>query len=167
MLIENLISAELNIYFVSTFLNETLQFPFWHFYNYVRQFRKILWKMLYLKYENGFVLEVESELYGAGEHQCQGLFFNKVSEWRNFVKKETLAQLFSCAFCKNFKITFLHRTPPGASSVIIKITANKTRAISSLKSTQEIYIKKLYNTPIKIFLEIKILCDILNRDTVP
>ena len=30
----------------------------------------------------------------------------------NFIKKETLAQVFSCEFYKNFKNTFFHRTPP-------------------------------------------------------
>ena len=34
-----------------------------------------------------------------GKHLCQSLFFNKV-------KKETLAQVFSCEFCENFKNTF-------------------------------------------------------------
>ena len=29
----------------------------------------------------------------------------------NFIKKETLAQVFSCEFCKISKNTFLHRTP--------------------------------------------------------
>ena len=32
---------------------------------------------------------------------CQGLFFNKV-----FIKKETLAQMFSCEFCEIFKNIF-------------------------------------------------------------
>ena len=31
----------------------------------------------------------------------------------NFIKKETLAQVFSCEFCKIFKDTFLCRTPLG------------------------------------------------------
>ena len=29
----------------------------------------------------------------------------------NFIKKDTLAQVFSCEFCEIFKNTFLHRTP--------------------------------------------------------
>ena len=32
-------------------------------------------------------------------------------EAHNFIKKETLAQLFSCEICKISKNTFLHRTP--------------------------------------------------------
>ena len=40
-----------------------------------------------------------------GKHLCQGLFFNKVAGL-NFIKKETLAQVFSCEFRKIFKNTF-------------------------------------------------------------
>ena len=35
-------------------------------------------------------------------HLCQSLFFNKVA---SFIKKETLAQVFSCEFCKISKNT--------------------------------------------------------------
>ena len=41
------------------------------------------------------------------KHLRQSLFFNKVAG--NFIKKETLAQVFSCKFCE--KNTFLYRTP--------------------------------------------------------
>ena len=45
-----------------------------------------------------------------GKHLCQNLFFNKVAglkpEACNFIKKETLAQAFSCEFCKISKNTF-------------------------------------------------------------
>ena len=37
------------------------------------------------------------------KHLCQSLFFNKAC---NFIKKETLAQVFSCEFCKNSRNTF-------------------------------------------------------------
>ena len=36
---------------------------------------------------------------------------------RNFIKKETLAQVFSCEFCEISKNTFYHRTPLVAASV--------------------------------------------------
>ena len=36
----------------------------------------------------------------------------------NFIKKETLAQVFSCKFCETVKNTFVHRTPPVAASVL-------------------------------------------------
>ena len=35
----------------------------------------------------------------------------------NFIKKETLAQVFSCQFCKISKNTIFNRTPPMAASV--------------------------------------------------
>ena len=35
----------------------------------------------------------------------------------NFIKKETLAQMFSCEFCEISKNTFSYRTPPVAPSV--------------------------------------------------
>ena len=40
------------------------------------------------------------------KHLCQSLFL-----CCNFIKNETLAQEFSCEFCKIFKIIFFHRTP--------------------------------------------------------
>ena len=58
-----------------------------------------------------------------GKRPCQGLFFNKNAGLRqlrpeacNFIKKETLAQVFSCEFCKIFKNTFSYRAPPVAAS---------------------------------------------------
>ena len=36
-----------------------------------------------------------------GKHLCQSLFFNKVAGLAcNFIKKETLAQVFYCEFCE-------------------------------------------------------------------
>ena len=40
----------------------------------------------------------------------------RVSFYCNFIKKETMAQVFSCEFCKIFKNTFFYRTPPVAAS---------------------------------------------------
>ena len=34
----------------------------------------------------------------------------------NFIKKETLAQLFPCEFCEISKNTFFYKTPPVAAS---------------------------------------------------
>ena len=51
-----------------------------------------------------------------GKQLCRGLFFNKVAGAAcSFIKKETLAQAFSCKFCEIFKNTFFYRTPPAAS----------------------------------------------------
>ena len=41
-----------------------------------------------------------------GKHLCQSLFFNKIVKACNLIKKETLAQVFSCSFCEISKNTF-------------------------------------------------------------
>ena len=53
-----------------------------------------------------------------GKHLRLSLFLNNVAGLKpqacNFIKKETLAQVFSCEFCEFFEIsknTFLERTP--------------------------------------------------------
>ena len=35
----------------------------------------------------------------------------------NFIKKETLTEVFSCKYCEIFKNSFFYRTPPVAASV--------------------------------------------------
>ena len=53
-----------------------------------------------------------------GKHLCQSLYFNKVAGLAcvcNFIKIETLAQVFSCEFWKFSKNTFSYRTPLAAS----------------------------------------------------
>ena len=45
-----------------------------------------------------------------GKHLCQSLFLNKVPGLYNFIKKKTLAQMFSCEFCEISKNIFLHKT---------------------------------------------------------
>ena len=49
-----------------------------------------------------------------GKQLCQRPFFNKVAGL--FIKKETLAQVFSREFCEIFKNTYFYRTPPVAAS---------------------------------------------------
>ena len=48
-----------------------------------------------------------------GKHLSQRLFFNKVAPGGacNFIKKESLGQVFSCEFCEISKNTFFYRTP--------------------------------------------------------
>ena len=43
----------------------------------------------------------------------------------NFIKKETLAQVFSCGFCEISKNTFFYRTPPVAATVVRRNTKHK------------------------------------------
>ena len=51
-----------------------------------------------------------------GKHMWQTLsFLIKLQAW-GFIKKGTLAQVFSCEFCKISKNTFLHRSPPVTGS---------------------------------------------------
>ena len=45
-------------------------------------------------------------------HLRQSLLFNEVAD---LIKKETLAQVFSCKFCEISKKTFSYRTPPLAT----------------------------------------------------
>ena len=60
-----------------------------------------------------------------GKHLCQSLSFNNVYHCKvyiNFIKKETLVQLFSCEFCEISKKTFSYRPPLVAASVKRKNT---------------------------------------------
>ena len=55
-----------------------------------------------------------------GKHFYQRLFVNKVGGLAcNFIKRESLAQVFSCEFCESSKSTFFYRTPQVAASKII------------------------------------------------
>ena len=49
-----------------------------------------------------------------GKHLFQSLFFK--SQACNFIKKETLALVFSCEFCEISKNTYFYSTPPVAAS---------------------------------------------------
>ena len=56
------------------------------------------------------------------KHLCQSPFLN------NFIKKVTLAQVFSCEFCEIFKNTFFHRTPlMEASKNLFPSSKNSTK----------------------------------------
>ena len=51
------------------------------------------------------------------ENTCARVsFLIKLQASCNFIKKETLAQVFSCEFCEISKNTFSYRTPPVAAS---------------------------------------------------
>ena len=50
-----------------------------------------------------------------GKHLRQSLFL-VADQVCNFIKKETLAQVFSCEFCEISKNTFTYRIPPVAAS---------------------------------------------------
>ena len=62
--------------------------------------------------------------------------FNKDAGLRpeacKFIKKETLAQVFSCEFCEILKNTFFYRTPPMAASEYIMIKNKNNNNVSLL-----------------------------------
>ena len=54
-----------------------------------------------------------------GKHLCQSLFVNKFAgrpEACNVIKKEALAQVFSCELCETSNNTFSYRATPVAAS---------------------------------------------------
>ena len=55
------------------------------------------------------------------EAATRGVLCKKVFLECNFIKKETLAQVFSCEFCEISKNTFLHRTPQVAASLQVEL----------------------------------------------
>ena len=65
------------------------------------------------------------------ENTCARVYFlTKLQTWGlhlycaqacNFIKKYTLAQVFSCEFCEIFKNTFFYGTPPAAASDFIAV----------------------------------------------
>ena len=56
------------------------------------------------------------------ENTCASDYFliKLQAEPCNFIKKETLTQVFSCEFCEISKNTFFHRTTPVAASELVK-----------------------------------------------
>ena len=62
-------------------------------------------------------------LQNSHENTCARVsFLTKLqaeAETCNFIKKETVAHVFSSEFCKFSKNTFLYRTPPVAASIFI------------------------------------------------
>ena len=54
-----------------------------------------------------------------GKQLCQSLFFKFPGQVCNFIKKETLTQVFSCEFREISKSTFSYRTPVGCFSTAV------------------------------------------------
>ena len=66
-----------------------------------------------------------------GKYLCQSLFFNKVAGLAcNFIKKESLAQVFSCEFCEISENTFFHRRPLAAASEISDIDFHSKKKLN-------------------------------------
>ena len=71
-----------------------------------------------------------------GKHMCQSLFFN------SFIKKETLARIFSCEFCKTSKNTFfiehLRATASEVTLLSVYISWKKLRSHFFKASSEEV-----------------------------
>ena len=85
-------------------------------------------------------------------------FLMKLFFLMNFIKKESLAQLFSCEFCEISKNNFFYITPPVAASVILKIKfyalyliVSFTFTIKTVLPTHLSTIRKRWNQKRKVF----------------
>ena len=72
-----------------------------------------------------------------GKHLCQSLFFNNVAG--NFIKKETLAQVFFCEFCENSKNTFSF-----LRWLLLERPCNKMKNITSEAVVRRCFVKKVF-----------------------
>ena len=65
----------------------------------------------------------------------ESLFNNKVADLTcNFIKRETLAQVFSCEFCEISENTFSYRTSLVAASVTL--TQQTLKVVSTLTNVE-------------------------------
>ena len=75
------------------------------------------------------------------KNPCARVSFSTKLQASNFIRKETLAQVFSCEFCEISKNTFSYRTPPVAASVKATHTNNK---INSNYLGDKLFLKNVY-----------------------
>ena len=75
-----------------------------------------------------------------GKHLCQSLFFNKVADLRpeayNFIKKETLAQVFPCEFCEISKKNFFTEHLPATASDLKNTSFYRTPLVAASEQYQ-------------------------------
>ena len=62
------------------------------------------------------------------ENTCARVSF--LIKLQALLKKETLAQVFSCEFCETFKSTFFHKTPPDDCFHMVKTQAEYSESSS-------------------------------------
>ena len=101
-------------------------------------FEKSQFIIIYLQYiiaeavaQRCFLKKVFLEIsQNSQENTCARVSFLKSCrpEPCNFIKNETLAQVFSCEFCEISKNTFFHRTPLVAASVTARNSAETVRS---------------------------------------
>ena len=90
---------------------------------YYRPKRKSMWSLLFLLYFSFVkICKIERWIYKlyqfySFEKRHINEFFTLPNVFTcNFIKTETLAQVFSYEFCENFKNTYFYRTPVVAAS---------------------------------------------------
>ena len=96
-----------------------------------------------------------------GKHLCQSLFFNKVAGLRptTLLKKETLAQVFSCVFCKiSENIFFTEHLRKNASVNSLGHSAVSTSMQNHITDT-------IYIIPLHLKQQ-QLLKDFLQRDVL-
>ena len=66
-----------------------------------------------------FLILLELDLHARSNHQKYSMKKGNLRNFRpetcNFIRKDLLAQVFSCEFCKSLKSNFFYRTPVAAS----------------------------------------------------
>ena len=77
-----------------------------------------------------FIQQVSHKFHQYRSSRPEVFYRKGVPRVCNFIKKETLAQVFSCEFCEISKNTFFHRTPPVAASVNKLNICQRTISIS-------------------------------------
>ena len=82
-----------------------------------------------------------------GKHLCQSLFF--IKKKINFIKKETLAQVLSCKFCKISKNTFSENT---SRRLLLTVVRDISNAFYSAWHTGLLYKFRLYGVRCFIFM---------------
>ena len=87
-----------------------------------------------------------------GKHLCQSLFFNKAdSEACNFIKKETLTQVFSCEFCVSSKNTFFTEHLWTTASVLMVMIIRVSGKFPPGKFPPREFPPMLLNIPYRVF----------------
>ena len=81
-----------------------------------------------------------------GKHLWQSLFFNTVAG-RNFITRETLAQVSSCEFSEIPKNSFSHRTPLVAASGHLDATEKSDRKCTWTEYSHAFKNLNIINTP--------------------
>ena len=103
-------------------------------------------------------------LQNSQENTCARVFIlMELPEACNFIKIETLAQVFSCEFCKISKNTFSYRTPQMATSVLFLKVVSKTNYFLRKLLFQSFYFLRgpIFSKQLYIFARATFLEDVV------